>query len=130
MTCKLLRTTACVGLAVVALHLVGGCASSQNKGPTEAQRQFAAGQEQAFAMLQQSGILVVRVVGPFEIPVVEWHDGMTLAEVILAAGYLEPHDPTQLLIQRGPTSLTIHPDLLLRGEDVPVEGGDVIHVLP
>lgn len=81
-------------------------------------------------MLQQSGIDVVRIVGPFERPVVQWRPEMTLAEVILVAGYLDPRDPAQIFIQRGPTALTVDTGALLSGEDIPVESGDVIHVLP
>lgn len=106
-----------------------GCASNKHE-QTLAQTQFVAGQEEAFAQLQLSGIYVVRVVGPFKRTVLLWHKGMTLAETILEAGYLEEVAPTQFLIQRGPTALTVTPDSLLRGKDVPVEAGDVIRVIP
>lgn len=109
--------------------VMSGCASN-NRKPTEAQVQFAAGQEDAFAMLARSGIYVVRVVGPFKRPVLPWHEGLTLTQVILEAGYMEQKDPAQIIIQRGPAAEPIDPSRLLTGEDVPVQAGDVIHVLP
>ena len=117
-----------MAITLVALALAG-CASKDHK-TTEAQRHFSAGQEETFAMLQRSGIEVIRVTGPFQRPVVLWRQEMTLAQVILEAGYLEPGDPNQIIIQRGPTTLPIDPAILLRGEDVPVEPRDVIHVVP
>jgi hypothetical protein len=123
-----LRNPGRLALAL-ALVTVTGCATRDVR-PTEAQRQFAAGQEEAFAMLQRSGIAVVRVVGPFERPVVLWRPGLTLAEVLLSARYLEQRNPSQIIIQRGPTAIPVDPSILLRGEDVPVEGGDVVRVFP
>ena len=113
------------------LMLLGlaGCASGKHRSKT-AQTQFAAGQEEAFVMLQRSGIYVVRMVGAFQRPVVLWRDQMTLAEAILDAGYLAQNPPAQILIQRGLAVQRIAPETLLKGEDVPVEVGDVIHVLP
>ncbi len=120
-----------IGLLPVAIAAIclSGCASNQGR-PTEAQRHFAAGQESMITMLQQSGIALIRIVGPFQRPVLPWTPDMTLAEVILQAGYLESRQPAQILIQRGPTTLTIAPSDLLQGKDVPVESGDVIHVYP
>ena len=118
-----------VGLIASAV-LLSGCASKPKGGPTEAQQHFVAGQEEAFSMLQRSGIPLVRVLGPFERPVVQWQEGMTLSQVILTAGYLEVQDPSQILIQRGAQAFEIVPGRLLSGEDIPVESGDMIHVLP
>ncbi|MCU0770572.1 MAG: hypothetical protein MUE94_02215 [Verrucomicrobia bacterium] len=108
---------------------LAGCAS-KGKHPTPAQQQFAAGQESAFMMLQQSGVSVVRVVGPFQRPILGWTAGMTVSQVILEAGYLESRQPSRILIQRGPTALTVDPSQLLEGQDAAVEPGDVIHVFP
>jgi hypothetical protein len=114
----------------LAATLATGCASSPEAGPTEAQQHFAAGLEEAFAMLQRSGIEVVRIVGPFQRPVVQWQPELTLAQVILEAGYIAERDPQQILIQRGPSTFTVDPGRLLSGEHLPVESGDVIHVVP
>ena len=72
--------------------LTVGCASTKTD-VAEAQRQFMAGQEEAFAMLQRSGIEIVRMIGPFQRPVVQWNPSLTLTETILAAGYLDTRDP-------------------------------------
>jgi len=106
-----------------------GCASGEHK-PSKAQTQFAAGQEEAFALLQRSGIYVVRMVGPFQRPVVLWREEMTLAQAILDAGFLGQDAPTQILIQHGLIMERIAPARLLQGEDVPIQPGDVIHILP
>jgi len=113
----------------VLLCAVPGCGTGAHK-PIRAELQFAAGQEDAFAMLQQSGIFVIRFVGPFERPVVMWHEEMTLAEAILQAGYMSQQDPAQIIIRRNATAVTIDPRQLLEGEHVAVESGDVIQVLP
>jgi len=115
--------------ASLAIAAFTGCASHQPP-MTDAQRQFMAGQEEAFAMLQRSGIAIVRVDGPFQRPVLLWHEGMTVGEVILQAGYLDEHEPKKILIQRGASVLEVDPDSLLQGKDTPVASGDVIHVLP
>lgn len=118
-----------VGLLALLSFAWAGCASSDKQG-TEAQSQFKAGMEETFAVLQRSGIEVVRVVGPFELPVLQWHEGMTLAETIVSAGYQARENPSQILIQRGPTAISIDPATLLSGEDVRVESWDVVHVFP
>jgi len=119
------------GFIIAFLSVAGlaGCATHPGQ-VTEAQRQFNAGREEAFAMLQRSGIAVVRAVGPFERPVVLWHKGMTVGEVILQAGYLDKNAPREILIQRGPTALEVNPADLLQGNDAAVEAGDIVHVLP
>jgi hypothetical protein len=68
--------------------------------------------------------------GPFERPVVQWRQKMTLAQVILTAGYLDTREPGQILIQRGSGAFPVDPGTLLSGKDVSVEPGDVIHVHP
>jgi hypothetical protein len=115
-------------LMTIAVSLTG-CASRPGQA-TKAQQQFAAGQESILNLLQQSGIAVVRVVGPFQRPMLAWKPGMTLAQVILEAGYLEARQPGQIFIERGGTVLPIELAELLDGKDVPVESGDVIHVRP
>ena len=119
-----------LGAALMIPLMLNGCASDRSDQQTEAQRQFLAGQDEAFAILERSGVPVVRVAGPFERPVIQWQEDMTLAQAILAAGYLDNRDPGQIIIQRGPTALNIDPAILLQGEDVQVQSGDVIHVLP
>jgi hypothetical protein len=109
--------------------VLSGCASSQ-PDPAEEKRAFDAGLAEAFAMLQESGIEIVRIVGPFERPVVQWRPDMTLAQVILAAGYLDTRDPAQIFILRQGTAIPVDPSELLNGQDTPVESGDVVHVLP
>jgi hypothetical protein len=123
------RTPQTLALTILTALVVTGCATDPHK-PTAAQAQFAAGQEDAFAMLQRSGIQVVRMVGPFQRPVLPWRHGMTLAQAILEAGYLDPKAPATILIQRGPKAVPINPNTLLQGEDVPVEAGDAVHVFP
>ena len=118
-----------LGLVILPALVLPGCATDPRK-PTAEQTQFAAGQEDAFAMLQRSGIQVVRMMGPFQRPVLQWRHGMTLAQAILEAGYLDPKAPATILIQRGPTAMPVNPNTLLQGEDVSVEAGDAVHVFP
>jgi len=108
---------------------LAGCSPEHRKN-AQTRSDFLAGQEDAFSMLQRSGIQIVRLVGPFERPVVLWRDGMTLAQAIVAGGYQEARNPAEILIQRGPTALHVSPDDLVGGHDLPLESGDVIVVLP
>jgi hypothetical protein len=117
------------GLTILAALTLAGCATDRHK-PTAAQTHFAAGQEEAFALLQRSGIQVVRMIGPFQRPVLPWRSGMTLAEAILESGYLDEKPPATILIQRGPAAVPVDPTTLLQGGDVPIEAGDAIHILP
>ena len=99
---KIFTSTSSLLILVLAFALVAsGCASSKDKQSDEARGHFIAGQEEAFATMQRSGILLVRLIGPFQRPVILWQPEMTLAEAIVDAGYLENQDPSQILIQRG-----------------------------
>ena len=108
---------------------LGGCASRQSH-QAEVATAHQAGVEAAFEMLHQSGIAVVRMEGPFLRPVILWHDGLTLAQALIEAGYQPPAAPTSIFLQLGREIETVDSSRLLAGEDLAIAPGSVIHARP
>ena len=59
---------------------------------------------------------------------VPWVAGLTLAQAIATANYLDPHEPKQIIITRDGESATVDPNVLLNGTDVPLEAGDIVEL--
>lgn len=72
----------------------------------------------------------VTVLGPVQNRQVPWVAGLTLAQAIATAVYLDPHEPRQIVITRDGESAAIDPNTLLNGETVPLEPGDVVEIQP
>jgi protein involved in polysaccharide export with SLBB domain len=68
------------------------------------------------------------VIGPVQNPNVPWVAGLTLAQAIATADYLEPRAPIQIIITRGGESAAMDAKVLLNGTDIPLEIGDVIEL--
>jgi len=66
--------------------------------------------------------------GPVKIPVVPWTTNLTLSKALITAGYVGTADPTDILIVRNNQQTRVDPNQLLRGEDVPLNPGDVVIV--
>ena len=106
----------------------GGCAS-QAKIREQQHAAFLAGQNAALRQ-EQEQFPSVTVVGPVQNPRVPWVDGLTLAQAIATADYLDPGTPERISITRNGQTATLDPDVLLRGTDIPLEPGDVIEIQP
>ncbi|HEY2329025.1 MAG TPA: hypothetical protein VGI63_04350 [Verrucomicrobiae bacterium] len=108
---------------------VSGC-TTKSKSRAEAQSAFLAGQNKALRqqMAAQSG--GVTIVGPVQNPQVPWVAGLTLAQAIATANYLDPNDPKEIIITRQGESASIDPKDLFNGVAVPLEPGDVVEIHP
>jgi len=106
-----------------------GCVT-KSKAKAEAKAAFAAGQQQAFTQIHEAQRTSVRVIGPVRNPDITWVEGLTLAKVIALAECTFHQDPRAILIIRQRERLQVDPQILLRGEDVPVEPGDTVEIQP
>jgi hypothetical protein len=110
---------------------VAGC-TTNSKARLESQNAFLAGQNavlqrQAQTALQANGVTII---GPVQNPNVPWVAGLTLAQAIATANYLDSHAPKQIIITRGGESAVLDAKVLLNGAVVPLEAGDVVELRP
>ena len=63
-------------------------------------------------------------------PQVPWVAGLTLAQAIATANYLDAQAPEEIIITRQGESATLSPDVLINGAEVPLQPGDVIEIRP
>ena len=122
-----------LALALTLALLPSGCVT-KSEARLQAQRAYLAGQhvgEQAAMQRMQPAATgqTVNFVGQVDRTVVPWFDGLTLARAIINAGYYGAATPRLILIHRGNNQvLTIDPKLLIDGDDLPVQAGDVIEL--
>jgi hypothetical protein len=90
----------------------------------DAQAAFVAGQKSILSQ-QSKGVTVT---GPVLYPNVPWVAGLTLAQAIATAHYLDARDPKTIIIKRQGESATVDPKDLVNGTVVPLEPGDVIEL--
>jgi len=70
----------------------------------------------------------VVVIGPVQNPEVQWTEGLTLAQAILAANCTGHRNPKEIILTRQGETTWIDPKDLLRGNDVPLQPGDTITI--
>jgi hypothetical protein len=116
------------GLLLFAL-VVTGC-TSRSKAQARAQAAFFAGQQEAMTRKSDAQRTSVRVLGNVRYPEIAWTEGLTLARAIVAAEYLDRQDPRQIVVVRQRERFPVDPNLLLRGEDFPLEPGDTVELHP
>jgi hypothetical protein len=116
------------GLILFALATVGCMSRSKSQARTQAA--YAAGQQQAIARMSDAQRTSIRVLGNVRNPEIPWSDGLTLAQVIVAAEYLGQHNPRQIAVVRQRERFPMDPNGLLRGEDMPLEPGDTVEIHP
>jgi hypothetical protein len=104
-----------------------GCVTKA-QARAEAQRAYAAGQQEAFARMQQARGPTVTVSGPVRNPFVAWTPEMTLAKAILEAVYVGQSEPKQITLVRAGQEHVIATSRLLSGEDIPLEAGDIVRI--
>jgi hypothetical protein len=107
----------------------GGCTMRSN-AKAQAQATFQAGQIAALRQQQQEQTPSVTIVGPVQNRQVPWVAGLTLAQAIATANYLDSRAPRQIVITRNGESATIAAKVLLDGTVIPLEAGDVIELRP
>jgi len=108
---------------------VGGC-TTQSSAKAQAQAAFQAGEIAALRQQQAEQTPVVTIVGPVQNQRVPWVAGLTLAQAIVTANYLDSRAPRQIIITRNGESATIAAKVLLDGTVIPLESGDVIELRP
>lgn len=132
------RKFLCVGgvsaILFLSAALFCGCVSkskAQAQAQAQAQAAYLAGQNAALrqqpAQEQTPGVTVV---GPVQNPDVPWVEGLTLAQAIATANYLDAQAPEEIIITRQGESATLSPDVLINGAEVPLQPGDVIEIRP
>ena len=105
-----------------------GCVS-KSEARLQARQAFVAGQEQALDQSRPKAP-VVTVTGLVENSVIPWTEELTLARAIVAANYTGYLRPRFFRITRNGESMDVKASALLNGEDMPLEAGDTIEVVP
>jgi len=72
----------------------------------------------------------IRVMGNVRYPEIPWADGLTLAQVIVAAECLDRHNPRQIVVVRQRERFPVDPNALLGGANIPLEPGDTVEIHP
>ncbi len=109
--------------------LLSSC-TTKSAAQAKAQEAFLEGQNAALRQQQISQMSSVTIIGPVQNPQVPWVAGLTLAQAIATANYLDSHEPKEIIITRDGESATLDPKVLLNGTDVPLETGDVVELRP
>ena len=109
-----------------------GCVS-KSKAQAQQRAAYIRGQQETMIRMQQMQTQgqgpCVTVNGEVSNHVVPWTEGMTLARALVAADYLGAADPAQIIILRNGVGKRVEPRQLLSGEDIPLQPGDVVHLL-
>ena len=121
------RSASAAIVAGLTFLVIGQGCVSKSKANAQAHQAFLAGQQQAMmASAPQPNSNMVMIVGPVQMPSIQWTADLTLAKAIVNAGYQSPKDPKQIMIVRNGQAVPVNPKSLLAGEDVPLMAGDMI----
>jgi hypothetical protein len=118
-----------LALSLPVVALLAGC-TTDSEARAKAQQAYLDGQNAALRQQQAAQFSGVTVVGPVQNPQVPWVAGLTLAQAIATANYLDSHEPGRIIITRQGESAQLDPNVLLNGITVPLEPGDVIELRP
>jgi hypothetical protein len=108
---------------------VAGC-TTNSTSRIQQQSAFLAGQNLALREQLASKTPSVTVLDPVQNSQVPWVAGLTLAQAVATANYLDTHEPTKLVLTRDGESANVDVKVLLDGPDIPLEIGDVIDIEP
>ncbi len=109
--------------------LLAGC-TTKSAAQAKAQQAYLVGQNAALRQQQAAQFSGVTIVGPVQNSQVPWVAGLTLAQAVATANYLDSQVPKTIIITRQGESATLKADVLLNGAVVPLEPGDVIEIHP
>ncbi len=104
-----------------------GC-TTKAKARAEARAAFVAGQQQAFAQMQEARRTNIRVIGNVQNHEIEWAENLTLSQAIAMANYTPRFNPTEITVIRQREQIRVNPKDLLQGKDVPLEPGDTVEI--
>jgi hypothetical protein len=118
---------------LLAALAAGGCVSKK-KEQLAAQQAYIAGQQQAMqaaAQARQQQGPVVYLQGPVRNPVIEWKEGLTLSQAIVAADYTGFMNPVLIRVLRnGQVAGEFKGIDLLHHQDMDLEEGDTVIITP
>ncbi len=119
---------ALAALLSILLSFTNGC-ETKSRARLEARQAYVEGQEQA---LEQSRPKppVVTVAGPVHNRVIPWTDQLTLGQAYLAAEYTGYIRPRLLRVTRDGQTVEFKFSALVNGDDLPLQPGDTIQVVP
>ncbi len=104
-----------------------GC-TSRSKARMKEQNAFLAGQNAALRQQQAAQGPGVTIIGAVQNPQVPWVAGLTLAQAVATANYLNKDGPKKIIITRQGESAALDASVLFNGTDIPLEVGDVIEL--
>lgn len=107
---------------------ISGC-TTKSKAKAQARAAFVAGQQQGLSqqIRQQTQIVLVR--GPVKNQIIPWDEELTLTKAILTAEYQGFGNPKEIDVTRQGETIRFDPRQLLRGEDLPLQVGDIVDIL-
>jgi hypothetical protein len=117
-------------LIILFCALVATGCTTKSRSQRNAQNAFLAGQNAALRRQLAAQYDGVTVIGPVQNPQVPWVVGLTLAQAIATANYLDANAPQEIIITRQGESATLDPNVLINGAVVPLEPGDVVELRP
>src|SRR5271154_7323867 len=94
--------------------LLSSC-TTKSAAQAKAQEAFLEGQNAALRQQQALQTPSVTIIGPVQNPQVPWVAGLTLAQAIATANYLDSREPKQIIITRNGESATLDSKVLLNG---------------
>jgi hypothetical protein len=108
------------------LLMTAGCVTKTDAN-ARVREAYSTGRKQGAASQLNSNM--IWVVGNVQNPNIPWTDDLTLAKAIIAANYLNPGDPGQIVLRReGIVPRFFSAQQLLYGFDMPLEPGDIIEL--
>jgi hypothetical protein len=116
-----------LALSISVAALLAGC-TTKSTAQAKAQQAFLEGQNATLLQQQAAQFSGVTVVGPVQNPQVPWVAGLTLAQAIATANYLDSREPGQIIITRRGESAKLDIKVLFSGVAVPLEPGDVVEI--
>jgi hypothetical protein len=114
--------------AILTLAIGSGGCTTRSQSQTDAEAAYQAGQRDTYARIAALQRTSVVVIGPVQNPEVQWTEGLTLAQAILAANCTGHGNPKEIILTRQGEMTRIDPKDLLRGNDVPLQPGDTITI--
>ena len=125
---KIARAIALLTLGTAVAFTATACVSKA-KSRKAAREAFQAGQARA-AMTAETERNNIRVSGQVLVPIVEWREGLTLAEAIVAAHWAGSGEPGSVVVTRHGERVELSPGESLAAAELPLEPGDQIELLP
>jgi hypothetical protein len=112
----------------ILLAFTTGC-ETKSRARFETRQAYVQGQEQGLEQSRPKS-LIVTVTGHVNNSIIPWTEDLTLGKAILAADYTGYLDPRLIRVTRNGRTTDIKPGALLQGQDVPLQAGDVVELVP